>query len=239
MWLFIFNCKGIQIWHSNTTACFRKAYPWVLGLKLKLQKPWNYKHYTEAATCGITRSSVYSPNLSTEKAQELKPDYWWKEVFGSGCNPVSYSASLLNAQMWMNVMGTIGASMAVRTSWVDTDVAAHKDLSSTTSGISVLVRKQTAQNAFKQEMCHNVYRDSTRQGQEWETKQKSFLWVPLHPYAYFSQHKSMTGGNKKTHSAFCNSLGQLAFLERCKCWHVSSVRNPYHWMFIEFQKVPM
>lgn len=36
--------------------------------------------------------------------------------------------------------------MAVRTSWVDTDVGARKDLSSTTSGISVLVRKQTAQN---------------------------------------------------------------------------------------------
>lgn len=63
-------------------------------------------------------------------------------------------------------METTGASMAVRTSWVDTDVGAHKDLSSTTSGISVLVRKQTAQHAFKQEMHHSVYRDSTRKGQE-------------------------------------------------------------------------
>lgn len=68
--------------------------------------------------------------------------------------------------MWMNVMETIGASMAVRTSWVDTDVGAQKDLSSTTSGISVLVRKQTAQNAFKQQMYQSVYRDNTRQGQE-------------------------------------------------------------------------
>ncbi|OWK59643.1 Fibrillin-2 [Lonchura striata] len=60
-------------------------------------------------------------------------------VFGSGCNPVSCCASLLNTQMWMSVMETTGASTAVRTSWVDTDVGAHKDLSSTTSGISVLV----------------------------------------------------------------------------------------------------
>lgn len=40
----------------------------------------------------------------------------------------------------MNVMETTGASTAVRTSWVDTDVGAHKDLSSTTSGISVLMK---------------------------------------------------------------------------------------------------
>ncbi|KAF2981348.1 hypothetical protein EK904_013603 [Melospiza melodia maxima] len=48
---------------------------------------------------------------------------------------------VLPVNMWMNVMETTGASMAVRTSWVDTDVGAHKDLSSTTSGISVLTRK--------------------------------------------------------------------------------------------------
>ncbi|KAJ7410447.1 fibrillin 2 [Pitangus sulphuratus] len=40
--------------------------------------------------------------------------------------------------MWMNVMETIGASMGVKTSWVDTDADAHKDIFSITSGISVL-----------------------------------------------------------------------------------------------------
>lgn len=41
--------------------------------------------------------------------------------------------------MSMNVMETIGASMAARTSWEATDVAALKDIFSITSGISVSV----------------------------------------------------------------------------------------------------
>lgn len=40
----------------------------------------------------------------------------------------------------MNVMETIGASMAARTSWEATDVAALKDIFSITSGISVSMR---------------------------------------------------------------------------------------------------
>lgn len=51
----------------------------------------------------------------------------------------SCSTSLPIAKMWMNVMETIGASMAVKTSWVDTDVDAHKDIFSITNGINVLV----------------------------------------------------------------------------------------------------
>ena len=42
-------------------------------------------------------------------------------------------------QMWMNVVETTGASMAVRTSWEATDAAALKGIFSITSGISVLV----------------------------------------------------------------------------------------------------
>lgn len=41
--------------------------------------------------------------------------------------------------MLMNVMETIGASMAARTSWEATGVAALKDIFSITSGISVSV----------------------------------------------------------------------------------------------------
>lgn len=40
----------------------------------------------------------------------------------------------------MNVMETIGANMAARTSWEATDVGALKDIFSITSGISVLTR---------------------------------------------------------------------------------------------------
>lgn len=42
-------------------------------------------------------------------------------------------------QMLMNVMETIGASMAARTSWEAIGVAARKGIFSITSGISVLV----------------------------------------------------------------------------------------------------
>lgn len=42
-------------------------------------------------------------------------------------------------QMLMNVMETIGASMAARTSWEATDVVALKGIFSIISGISVLV----------------------------------------------------------------------------------------------------
>lgn len=42
-------------------------------------------------------------------------------------------------QMSMNVMETIGANMAARTSWEATGVVAPKDIFSTTSGISVSV----------------------------------------------------------------------------------------------------
>ena len=42
-------------------------------------------------------------------------------------------------QMLMNVMETIGANMAARTSWEATGVAALKGISSITSGISVSV----------------------------------------------------------------------------------------------------
>lgn len=45
----------------------------------------------------------------------------------------------LSLQMLMNVMETIDASMAARTSWEATGVAALKAIFSITSGISVLV----------------------------------------------------------------------------------------------------
>lgn len=97
----------------------------------------------------------------------------------------------------MNVMETIGASMAVKTSWVDTDVDAHKDIFSITSGINVLVRKQTAQATFKQQRCHSVYSDNcqtrTRIGRtKGMQTQIFFSSLPLLLYAYYSQHKSMT-----------------------------------------------
>lgn len=45
----------------------------------------------------------------------------------------------LSLQMSMNVMETIGASMAARTSWEATGVVAPKGIFSITSGISVSV----------------------------------------------------------------------------------------------------
>lgn len=104
----------------------------------------------------------------------------------------------------MNVMETIGASMAVKTSWVDTDVGAHKDIFSITSGINVLVRKQTAQDIFKQQRCHNVYIDNcqarTRMGSTKSMQTQIFSFsLPLLLYTYYSQHKSIHKVRKHTH----------------------------------------
>lgn len=51
-------------------------------------------------------------------------------------------------QMLMNAMETIGVSTAARISWAATGVAAHKDTSSITSGISVLVGTQCRGTCF-------------------------------------------------------------------------------------------
>lgn len=74
--------------------------------------------------------------------------------------------SLLTAKMWMNVMETTGASMVVKTFWVDTDVDAHKDIFSITSGINVLVRKQRAQNTFNSKGVIMFIVTTARRGQE-------------------------------------------------------------------------
>lgn len=56
-------------------------------------------------------------------------------------------------QMLMNVMETIGANMAARTSWEATGVAALKGISSIISGISVLVSTH-----FLHSICFSHYK---------------------------------------------------------------------------------
>lgn len=55
-------------------------------------------------------------------------------------------------KMLMNVMDTIAASTAARISLVDTGVAAHKDISSTTNGISVLMKMNATMPTFVEEL---------------------------------------------------------------------------------------
>jgi len=97
----------------------------------------------------------------------------------------------------MNVMETIGASTAVKTSWVGTDADARKDIFSTTSGINVLVRKQTVQDTFKQRRCDSIYSDNcqvrTRMGRTKGVQTQIFFSsLLLLPYSYYSKQKSVT-----------------------------------------------
>lgn len=125
------STRGLRA--KTIQAAAARRYMWALGLMVLFKcKPQSYNK-AEPFTYMSTRMGTGSQACTQYTCGPCAPS----AAHGAGRSCLSTSCVTL--QMWMSVTETTGASMAARTCLEATDVAVHRAMCSTTSGISVWV----------------------------------------------------------------------------------------------------
>lgn len=124
-------------------------------------------------------------------------------------------------KMWMSVRGTTDANMAARTLLEDTDVAALRDISSTTSGTSVWMKMNASVHTYVEEPLAIIPWEATSACVPLDSSMNSLVEAarmsmnvaPLRPHAAMGAPTQKEATCVAAHQATSGSAKGIVFLE--------------------------